>query len=317
MRRFSYIKQITVFVISFFLVASYQGYADDASSAKSADRFKQGIFWSIAEDDEIVGYLFGTFHSNDERVLRISKNVVRALQSSQSFSMESFPGSRYFNPHWGFRSIIRDMTLPNSQSLASLIGEPLYKEVVNILAGIGVKEERIRNLYPWAVMNELSARKIISQSKPSGKILDHQLFEMAQNKELYQVENLEELMAAYDDFPMDAQIGLLKDRVSSRSSLPMISEQMVTSYLDEDLEKLLSLSTQFISDDSLAKGYDKIYLKNVLYERNYVMAHHMLAPLRRKGAFISIGALHLSGGAGVLSQLEGYGYTVTRVALGS
>ena len=45
------------------------------------------------------------------------------------------------------------------------------------------------------------------------------------------------------------------------------------------------------------------------------MAHYMLAPLRRKGAFIAVGALHLYGEQGVLKLLKGYGYAVTPVRL--
>ncbi len=41
----------------------------------------------------------------------------------------------------------------------------------------------------------------------------------------------------------------------------------------------------------------------------------MLAPLRRKSAFIAIGALHLQGEKGVLRLLEDYGHTLQRVAI--
>lgn len=296
------------------LVFINPGFAGTTTS-ENFERFDRGIFWSISKDGEVVGHIYGTFHSNDERILAVSPKVKQALSSAKSFSIENFPGSRYFNPHWGFRSIIRDMTLPDKKTLASVIGDDLYQQVVKLLQNTDVKEERIRHLYPWAVMNELSVRKIITPQKVSGKLLDHRLFEMAQGKELYQVENLEELMAAYYDFPMDAQIALLRDRVNFYNEMPAVSEQMVKAYLDEDLGKLLELSIRFISDESVNQGYDKVYIKNVLHERNYVMAHHTLAPLRRKQAFISVGALHLTGEIGVLSLLENYGFSVTRIDL--
>ena len=122
-------------------------------------------------------------------------------------------------------------------------------------------------------------------------------------------------MAAYYAFPMAAQIALLKDRAEHLDELTAVAEAMVESYLQEDLVRMLSLATRFISQSSLDKGYKATYLKHVLYIRNIVMAHYMLAPLRRKNTFIAVGALHLYGEKGVLSLLEGYGYEVKRLSL--
>ncbi len=284
--------------------------------ATPASRFNQGIFWEVLQDGKTDGYIFGTFHSNDKRVITLPSNVRKKLLRAKSFSMEAFPGVRYFNPHWGFRSIIRDMTLPEGQTLPSLIGEDLYRELEKKLEKLGVKQQRLMHLYPWAVMNELGTHKFAVQEN-RGPILDHMLYEMAADKaqDLYQVETLEELVAAYYDFPMEAQISLLNDRINAYDDMPIFSERMLEAYLKEDLKKMLQLSVMFISEESIKRGFEMVYLKNVLFERNYVMAHHMLAPLRRENAFIAVGALHLYGEQGVLKLLEDYGYSTKRLSL--
>ncbi len=282
------------------------------------ERFSEGLFWAISKDGEAIGHIFGTFHSNDERVVDLSPIVKDALISSYSFSMEAFPGARYFNPHWGFKDIIDDMMLPEGQTLSGLVGEKTYERLEKLLKKKGVGAERIQRLKPWAAMNELGTRKFRADKK-RGEIMDHTLYKMAAEHvtDLYQVETLEELMAAYYDFPLDAQIGLLKDRLEAYGSLPGIADMMTEAYLREDLLEMLKLSTRFVSGESIGKGYDKVYLKHVLHIRNVVMAHYMLAPLRRKSAFIAIGALHLHGEKGVLRLLEDYGYTLQRVAIKS
>lgn len=324
MRKFLYfpaahVARFSLLLLTLSLVsaaAAAAGNKPPASPAERSERFTEGLFWKITKDGEYIGHIFGTFHSNDERVVKLPAAVRDVLVASSSFSMEAFPGARYFNPHWGFKNVIDDMMLPEGQSLPELIGAETYKRLEPLLREKGVKPERILRLRPWAAMSELGTRKV-SVRKKRGKIMDHVLYELAADyaRDLYQVETLEELMAAYYDFPLDAQIGLLHDRLAAYDGLEGIAEMMTVAYLREDLRGMLDLSTRFISGESIAKGYDKVYLKHVLNIRNIVMAHYMLAPLRRKKAFIAVGALHLHGEEGVLRLLENYGYTLQRVAI--
>ena len=286
----------------------------------SKERFQHGLFWSIAKDGEPIGHVFGTLHTNDTRVTKLPKEVDAELQQAYSFCMETFPGVRYFNPHWGFRSIVSDMMLPDNGFLIDLVGEEAYGRIKTHLLKSGLKEERIRHLKPWAAMHTLSGLyrdKEDRAQKGEGEILDHVLYETAAEHvvDLYQLETLEELMAAYYAFPMDAQVALLKDKVGAVDRLRKTADAMVEAYLDENMSAMLELSTVFISPDSRKLGYDQVYLKHVLFIRNVVMAHYMLAPLRRKGVFIAIGALHLYGEQGVLKLLEDYGYEVAPIQL--
>lgn len=299
------------------------GVSTKRAEASSKEDFSEGLFWSIAKDGEIVGYIFGTFHSNDPRVLALlTERIRKKLESSYSFSMEAFPGSRYFNPHYGFRNVADDMTLPKGETLLALVGKDDYTRLEKILVDIGGKPERIMRLRPWAAMNELGklGRKDKgSQNKEGqGPIMDHLLYEQAIDKvvDLYQLETLEELMAAYYDFPLDAQIALLRDRLRFYKHLPKVADSMLDAYLHEDLHRMMDLSRAFISPSSIEKGYEEVYLKHVLHIRNVVMAHYMLLPLRRKNAFIAVGALHLYGQHGLLSLLrDNYGFSVRRLML--
>lgn len=300
-----------------------------AVSAPAAAEFEKGLLWSLAKDGEIVGYLFGTAHSNDPRVVALSQRVLHFIDSADSFTMEAFPGSRYFNPHWGYRSVARDMTLPEGETLAALLGEELYARIAPALAASGAPAEMIPRLRPWAAMSFLSMQRGGGDAPSRGRwpqaakqalgpIQDHALFEYAgeRTSELYQVETLEELMAAYYDFPLDAQVALLRDRAATRGEAHRFSREVIDAYLAGDLARMLDWSTRFISADSRKRGFDRVYLKHVLHIRNIVMAHYMLAPLRRKRTFIAIGALHLWGEQGVPAIMrDTYGFELRPVAL--
>lgn len=299
------------------------GVSTKRAETSAKEDFSEGLFWSIAKDGEIVGYIFGTFHSNDQRVLALlTERIQKKLESSYSFSMEAFPGSRYFNPHYGFRNVADDMILPKGETLLALIGKDDYAQIEKILVGMGGKPERVMRLRPWAAMNELGKLghkdKGGKNKEGQGPIMDHLLYEQAIDKvvDLYQLETLEELMAAYYDFPMDAQIALLRDRLRFYKRLPRVADSMLDAYLHEDLHRMMDLSKAFISPSSIERGYGEVYLKHVLHIRNIVMAHYILLPLRRKNAFIAVGALHLYGRHGLLSILrDNYGFSVQRLML--
>lgn len=294
------------------------------ADTSAAEGFEQGLLWSVAKDGEVVGHVFGTFHSNDQRVIRLAESpkVSQLLQQSENFAMEAFPRTRYFNPHWGYRSILSDMMLPDNQKLVDIIGADLYGKVSVLLAKNSVPEDRIPRLKPWAAMHSLGNipydDKKTGSKKAGNKIQDHLLFEKAAGRvsDLYQLETLEELVAAYYSFPSDAQIGLLADRAAFYDQTQNNHERMVRSYLEEDLTGMLRWNMAFISPSSVKLQYDKVYLKHVLHIRNVVMAHYMLAPLRAKKVFFAIGALHLQGQKGILAILrDTYGFSVKRVPL--
>ncbi len=302
--------------------AALQAELKSAETTQAASRFDKGLFWSISKAGEHIGYLFGTLHSNDMRISELKQSVKSALLEADNFCIETFPGVRYFSPNSGFRSIVKDMMLDEGQRLSDLVDAKTYQSIRERLLMNGFKDERIERLKPWAAMHALSGiyrtEDAPDKSNTNNSVmLDYLLFQMALDNSatVYQLETLEELMAAYYAFPVDAQIALLKDRVEHLNELSSVAETMIEFYLKEDLAQMLSLATRFISQESTDKGYKKTYLKHVLYIRNIVMAHYMLAPLRRKNTFIAVGALHLYGKEGVLSLLEGYGYQVKRVSM--
>lgn len=276
-------------------------------------KFVEGVLWKIEKEKEFIGYIFGTIHMNDKRVNKVRKNIMGIFDEMNSFAMESFPSDHYWNPYHGGQMIKSDMTLPKGQTLEELIGKELYIRVEDVLLNLGLDRKTIKHLKPWAAMRSFA----VKAENTEDMILDYELLDRAasQNKELYQVESIEEFLVTFYAMPEDVQIKLLEFTVNSYSEMKSTINKMLEAYLEEDLEKMYEISTNFIPNKPENKHYRDTYLKHVVLDRNIVMEHYMRKPMREKKTFIAVGALHLYGDRGILALMEKDGYQVTRIPL--
>jgi len=281
--------------------------------------YTEGIFWQVSKDGEVLGHIYGTIHMNDEKVTRLDKKVMDIFHNSVGYSIEAFPSSHLWNPYHGFENIKKRMMFEN-KTLADVAGEKTANDVFQILTKNGVNEEYAKKIKPWAAMFSIAAK-----SKHSGPIVDHKLLDLAsiQEKEIYQIESPEELLAAFYAMPMDSQVELLKAKISYFPNINNTLEDMMTAYLNEDLQALMDASTSFVDKSDYYKNkHLQVYLKHSIYIRNHVMAHYMLVPFLygldrfkgQGGTFVCVGALHLLGEKGVLYLLEKqYGFDIKRI----
>ncbi len=280
---------------------------------KESGKFTEGVLWKIEKNKEFIGYLFGTIHMNDKRVNEIRKSIMGIFDEMNSFAMESFPSDHYWNPYHGGQMIKGDMTLPKGQTLEQLIGKDLYKRVEEVLLNLGLDQDTILHMKPWAAMRSFA----VKAENTEDLILDYELLDRAasQRKELYQVESIEEFLVTFYAMPQDVQIKLLEFTVNSYDKMRNTINMMLEAYLEEDLSKMYEISTNFIPDKPENERYRQTYLKHVVKDRNIVMEHYMRKPMREKKTFIAVGALHLYGDQGILALMEQDGYQVTRVPL--
>ncbi|MEG3591959.1 MAG: TraB/GumN family protein [Pseudomonadota bacterium] len=312
-------KKILYIPITAILMISIAAFAITPNQ-NAKNPFTEGLLWSITKDGEIVGHVFGTIHSDDKRVIDLSLQALEILANSRNFAMEVIPayGPSFVNDIYQpaahtSEDISYEMLPISNTQLSEHIGDTSYEEVESALLKLGIKKDVVQYLKPWVAIYALASSPRWNKRNP---IMDHLLFENAANaqQDIYEVEGLKNLYAAHYDFPIEAQIALLRDRLRNKRTYKDI-ESMHLAYLGENLGEMLTLSTKFISEESLYRQLDRVYLKHALYIRNVVMAFKMLPLLREKGAFVAVGALHLHGKEGVLGQLEAYGYKAKRVAL--
>ena len=281
--------------------------------------YTEGTFWEVSKDGEVLGHILGTIHMNDEKVTKLNKKVMDIFDNSVGYSIEAFPSSHLWNPYHGFENIKKKMMFED-KTLEDVAGKKTANDVFQILTKNGVSEEYATKIKPWAAMFSIAAK-----SKHSGPIIDHKLLDLAsiQEKEIYQIESPEELLAAFYAMPMKSQVELLKSKIEHFPKIQETLDDMVDAYMEEDLQGLMDASTSFVDKSDYQKNkHLQVYLKHSVYIRNIVMAHYMNLPFlygldRYKGqggTFVCVGALHLLGEKGVLSLLEKqYGFEIKRI----
>ena len=107
------------------------------------------------------------------------------------------------------------------------------------------------------------------------------------------------------------QIAMLDATIAQSGQVESMFEEMRTAYLDQDPARIFELM------QAQQTGFDPALLETftvrLLNSRNDRMVERMQPQLAEGGAFIAVGALHLPGDSGILKQLEGRGYRLTRL----
>ncbi len=261
-----------------------------------------GVLWRIDSDQGVPSYLFGTIHSDDERILRLPDSVLRQFQQARSFTGEVLMDEK------SMISFAEYMFFRDGTTLESVIGAEMYAQVVSIFSEKGLDQRVLQFAKPWTVVLTLSV-----PVKGSGEFLDQLLFRTAHlaDKAVFGLETAGEQAKYFDELPLDVQTTMLRDTLQNYDAFPRFYEELVHAYLQRDLNALERLSARQMQqgDPRVAELFNERFI----VERNHLMLKRMQSRLEEGGAFIAVGALHLPGEHGLLRLLENSGYRVTSV----
>jgi uncharacterized protein YbaP (TraB family) len=268
-------------------------------------RFTRGLLWRVEKSGIAASHVFGTIHVPDPRLAELPAVVRSRFAAARSLMLEFVP-----DPYSRERFLEAAVFL-DRQTLAEKIGAADFERAVEHLAPIGLSREVVNKLKPWGVLLNLRNPRRAEQGAP----LDTQLLELARARRLplHQIEGVEEQIFTFDEFPMESQVALLKHTLAHRDELLELAERTLEAYLERDLAAIWRLREQFIARHPDIAAHQAVMTKRVVHDRSVVMAFRMQRELRRGGAFVALGALHLYGEKGVLALLEADGYRAEMV----
>ena len=273
--------------------------------AAAAERFAKGTLWRVSRAGVAPSHVFGTIHLADPRVLEIPAPVMRALEHSRSFAMESPPG---WAQDW---RMVEAAELPAGEALEPLIGAPAYEKLRAELARRNIPETVVAHLKPWAALANIT----ITPEGYESATLDMKLFEIARGRKL-RIEALEsndEQVAAFDSIPRDTQVAMLRHTLEQRDYLASMIEPTLQAWLRRDLAGIRAVNDRIAARFPEMAPHYALFIRHLVDNRSILMAHRLYLRLRRGGVFVAVGATHLFGEKGLLRLIEEQGYRVQRV----
>lgn len=259
---------------------------------------EQGLFWKAESPNAKTIYLFGTIHTDDNRVTSFSPAVVDALRSVDAFMMETQApkdNSVLMMQNGSLDSMLTDMELEKFYQLVEF-------HVMH-------RQEAIR-MKPWLLA------AIFDSSTPLTPFAqDNLLMTQAEGfgKEVIGIETAAEHFSVMDSLSQTEQLTMLRTVLKRSQQVKQRDfERLVHAYLQGDAEKLTALNSK-ITGGMLPPALWAKMRKKLLDERNAVMAERVLQQANHKTLFVAVGASHLSGKTGLIASLRLAGYQLSVV----
>lgn len=258
------------------------------------------LFWSISKNGQHKGYLLGTIHSEDPRVLDFPTAFIEQLNSNEIFAMEMVPDLPTI------KRLTDYMHYQDGSTLESRIGPERYSRFRTAISKYRVPPDWVERMKVWAAMMTLSV-----PPPQTGFFMDFSLSLRAAGAGLRVIglETLEEQLSFLEDMPMEQQLKLLDQALVEHDLVEEIHQQMVDGYLAGDLTALTAQAEEQLNLlEPAAKAY---FMEQGIDARNWRMLTTLLPELESKRVFVAIGALHLPGKSGLIELLRNEGFVLT------
>lgn len=257
---------------------------------------EKGLFWQVTSPTGQVSYLFGTIHTDDNRVTDFSAPVLDALKKVDLFVMETQPNSNPAN------FMLKTGSLKDMLTEAEL-------DKVRALADFHVMHmEQALRMKPWLLA------VVFSQAKPQTPYAqDNLLMRGAEDfgKPVEGLETSQEHFGVIDDFSVEDQLVMLRVALKmTEAQKEKDFERLIAVYLTEDSDALLTLDAD-LTGAGLPKVLWKRLRTKLLDERNALMAKRSIALAKQQSVFVAVGAAHLAGDNGLIDAFKKAGYKLS------
>ena len=267
-----------------------------ATQAEEGEESKEkinSIFWQITDLEGKKHYLFGTIHTDDNRVSNFKPIVEEKLKEIDIFVMEAD------------EVIDRSILHVDPKVYSGRISEEEL-EKINLLADFHtMPREHILSMKPWILAVIFDSPRPITPFNQ-----DNLLKSKAEDymKITQGLETPQEHFKALDMFTIDEQMSLLKAVLKKDFKQKELDyELLLSAYLTFSTEKILNTDT-LITKRLVSDATWKKMEYHFLTRRNKFFGERVKELIKGNRIFIAVGASHLGGGTGLLKQFKDAGF---------
>ena len=257
---------------------------------------EKGLFWKLESPTGVVSYLFGTMHTDDNRVADMTPKMLDAMKSVDTFMMEAEPTQ---DP---------SIFMMKDASLPSLLTQAEFDQVRDLAEFHVMHLGAAMQMKPWLLA------VVFDLPKPQTEFAqDNLLMTKSEDfgKEIKGLESSQEHFSIMDAFSIDEQMVMLRavlKRTPEQKEADF--ERLMTAYLNGDSDKVSALDEQITGGMLPKQIWAKMRVK-LLDERNVVMAQRAIPAANEKPIFIAVGASHLAGSNGLIAAFKKAGFKLS------
>ena len=263
------------------------------SIAYASDR---GLFWKLRAPNGSTHYLFGTMHTDDNRIIKFLPIVKKSVNASDILLVEITPDGHSQN------------LFMKNHSLVSDINEKELNQIKKLAEFHVMYFDNVMRMKPWLLAI------IFDSPKPHTEFnQDYLLMAMAADldKEVLGIESSQEHFATMDSLSLDEQLMMLRAVLKKTENEKLSDYNLrMKQYISGDVEQIRKtderLTGKLLPEVLWAKI--KVQLMN---ERNKKMVIKIKELSKDKQLFIAVGASHLAGQDGLLNQLRDSGFKIS------
>ena len=289
--------------------------AEWAEIREAADRTlnARSIFWRVEGANGPPSYLFGTIHLSDDRINALPVEVQLALGAAKKVVLEVAD----LSPQALSAAFARQrpiMVFADGRSLETMLTPQEKAVAAGALEKAGMPATALAALKPWVVYMMLSLSDCERHRAAAGlRPLDLRLGDNARQRgvPVLGLETLADQLLALAAVPEDDQLTVLRAGLKLYDRTDDLLETMVLGYLARDIGPIWPMHEVLWRQLGYAPKAFASFQKQLVTIRNLRMRDAAIPLLAEGGAFIAVGALHLSGAGGLVELLRGAGFKVT------
>jgi uncharacterized protein len=291
------------------LAAAEAARADDLINA-------DGLLWRIDKPGLEPSYLFGTIHSTDDSALELARRAAELMQDAKIVATE-LGGPIDVIEKANIMAAMLASALDRDHDTFDGVIPPEYRKSVEIFVTThGYPVEFAHHLKPWflAILAALPACEAQREALDLPEV-DQFLAQTAKDLgvKVVGLETPQEQLDALQTMRPEVAATLLILAARQPGMNDDLYATMLQLYRESRPAEILPISDIVGGLSEAERSAQDEFMRVLLVDRNALMAERAAPLIASGGAFIAVGALHLSGKVGLIEQFRADGYAVTKL----
>jgi uncharacterized protein YbaP (TraB family) len=288
----------------------------DIRAAADATANARALLWRVEALDRPASFLFGTLHSTDERVQKLSPAIQAAFEAASTVALElgELASGKAAEAMMGGKDISSRVTYPSGNGLADHLSPAELDKLRTILGRRGVPAATVQRIRPWFAWSALATPECEVRRVAAGlAFLDQQIGREAhrRGKAVIGLETVVGQVNALSGMPEASQVHLLKIALALIDSREDQWNVLHELYLARDIGAVLPFTLKLAEKVGFDPAVFAPIEQALIDKRNVTMRDAALPLLKEGNAFIAVGALHLSGKGGLVELFRAANFAVT------